>query len=94
MPYTPPDANASVRTYVPEVDDYVKWNKEKHSIEGWVYFKDSKYITIEIGVKYKEEEDIQNCPMHFKTHTLVLCFPEYYHQLEYIKTRANKYDEK
>ena len=80
--------------YTPEVDDYVCWHKEKHSVEGWVYFKDQEYITIEIGVKCKDTEDIVNCPIHQKTHTLVLCFPEYYHQLEYIKTRANKYDEK
>ena len=48
--------------YTPEVDDYVQWNKEKHSVEGWVYYKDQEYITIEIGVKCKDEEDIVNCP--------------------------------
>jgi len=92
MHYTPPSND--VRTYFPEVDDYVMWNKGKYSVEGWVYYKDTQYITIETGVKYKDEEDIVNCPIHHKTHTLVLCFPEYYHQLTYIKTRANKYDEK
>ena len=81
-------------SYIPEVDDYVRWNKEKHSIEGWVYYKDQQYITIEIGVKCKDEDDILNCPIHHKTHTLVLCFPEYYHQLKYVKSRSNKYDEK
>ena len=81
-------------SYEPSVDDYVRWNKEQHSVEGWVYYKDSEYITIEIGVRCKDEENVVACPMHEKTHTLVLCFPEYYHQLQYIKTRANKYDEK
>ena len=33
--------------YNPAVDDYVKWN----NIEGWVYFADSAYITIEISVR-------------------------------------------
>ena len=81
-------------SYIPEVDDYVRWNKGKHNVEGWVYYKDSQYITIETGVKCKDEEDIQNCPIHEKTHTLVLCFPEYYHQLKYVKSRNDKYDEK
>jgi len=81
-------------SYIPKLNDYVKWNKEKHSVEGWVYYKDSQYITIEIGVRCKDKEDIQHCPIHHKTHSLVWCFPEYYHQLQYIKSRANKYDEK
>ena len=81
-------------SYIPEVDDYVQWNKGKYSVEGWVYFKDQEYITIEIGVKCKDPDNITDCPIHQKTHSLVLCFPEYYHQLTYIKTRANKYDEK
>jgi hypothetical protein len=80
--------------YTPEVDDYVKWNKGNHPVEGWIYYKDQEYITIEIGVKCKNMDNITACPIHHKTHTLVVCFPKYYHQLEYIKTRANKYDEK
>ena len=50
--------------YTPEVNDYVLWEREKFPIEGWVYFKDSSYITIEIGVRCKNEEDIQHCPIH------------------------------
>ena len=80
--------------YVPKVNDYVQWNRDKYSVEGWVYFVDNAYITIEIGVKCKDDEDIINCPIHKKTHTLVVCFPEYYHQLKYIKTRNCVYDEK
>ena len=53
--------------YTPEVDDYVRWNKEKHSVEGWVYFKDQEYITIEIGVKCKDPDNITDCPIHQKT---------------------------
>ena len=81
-------------TYIPQVNDYVLWQKEKHSVEGWVYFKDSSYITIEIGVRCKDEEDIQHCPIHHKTHTLVICYPEFWNQLKYVKTRNCIYEEK
>ena len=81
-------------SYIPEVNDYVKWNKGKFSVEGWVYFKDSSYLTIEIGVRCKDEEDIRNCPIHHKTHTLVVCYPESWKQLQYVKSRTDKYDEK
>jgi len=80
--------------YIPAVNDYVLWDKGKFSVEGWVYFIDSAYITIEIGVKCKDEDDIQNCPIHEKTHTLVVCYPEYWHQLKYVKTRNCIYEEK
>ena len=77
-------------SYEPNVNDYVKWNKEKHSVEGWVYYKDSEYITIETSVKCKDPDNINDCPIHQKTHTLVLCFPEYYYQLEYVKCRQHQ----
>lgn len=80
--------------YIPKLNDYVRWEKGEYSVEGWVYFKDVEYITLEVGVKCKDDDDIQHCPIHRKHHTLVLCFPEYYHQLRYIKTRNNIYDEK
>ncbi len=34
-------------TYIPKINDYVKWNKNGIIHEGWVYFVDSAYITIE-----------------------------------------------
>ena len=37
-------------SYTPEVDDYVKWR----NVEGWVYFVDKEYLTIEVGVKPKK----------------------------------------
>jgi len=83
-----------MKTYTPKINDYVLWDKGKFSVEGWVYFVDSAYITIEIGVKCKDEDDIQNCPIHEKTHTLVVCYPEYWHQLKYVKTRNCIYEEK
>ena len=36
-------------SYVPIVDDYVKWR----NIEGWVYYVGDEYITIEVAVKDK-----------------------------------------
>lgn len=80
--------------YTPKINDYVRWEKGEFSVEGWVYFVDPSYTTIEIGVKCKDDEDIINCPIHKKTHTLVVCFPEYYHQLKYVKTRNDIYEEK
>ena len=67
-------------SYVPQVDDYVIWN----DLKGWVYFKCDQYITIEIGVKDKTDNLVQ---MHKKTHCCVLCFPEYWGELEYVKNR-------
>ena len=46
--------------YVPKVDDYVIWNSHTSTHEGWVYFVHSSYITIEISVKSKSEENIQD----------------------------------
>ena len=40
-------------SYVPKVNDYVIWNHHGVIHEGWVYFVDSVYITIETGVKPK-----------------------------------------
>jgi len=76
--------------YLPQVDDYVKWNKNKVDIEGWVYFADSEYITIEIGVKCKDNENIKDCPIHKKTHCLVVCHHSYWKDLKYIKNRRNE----
>ena len=44
-------------SYIPQVDDYVKWTDSLgRNTEGWVYFVDSAYITIEIGVKCKDDQ--------------------------------------
>ena len=72
--------------YVPQIDDYVKWK----DLQGWVYFKCDEYITIEIGVKDKPDNLVQ---MHKKTHCCVLCFPQYWNELEYVKNRRNGEDE-
>ena len=78
-------------SYTPQVDDYVRWTDSLGRVtEGWVYFVDSAYITIEIGVKCKDDENIKDCPLHEKTHTLVLCFPEDWKDLEYVTNRRDE----
>lgn len=79
-------------TYVPDVNDYVVWTDTLGKvIEGWIYFVDSTYITIEIGVRDKPECPYESTVLHKKTHCCVLCFPENYHQLEYICSRPSKH---
>lgn len=70
--------------YQPKVNDYVKWNSATGLIEGWVYFVDTNYITIEISVKDKPDDLVK---MHKKIHCCVLCFPWDWKELEYVKSR-------
>jgi hypothetical protein len=77
-------------SYVPKVNDYVRW---KNNIEGWVYFKDTYYITIEIGVRPKSIKDYQNSSIHRNDRVLVLCYQEQWEELTYIKSRKSVNDE-
>jgi hypothetical protein len=81
-------------SYVPKVNDYVRWNKEKHCVEGWVYFMDNSYLTIEIQTKPKHPEDIPYGTHHKKERTLVVCYPESWSQLSYVRSRNCVYEEK
>ena len=74
-------------TYTPQLNDYVHWKSDYTDLKGWVYFVDKAYCTIEIGVKDKCEENIKDCPIHKKTHCCVVCYPQYWHELIYIKSR-------
>ena len=71
--------------YVPKVGHYVKW---KH-MEGWIYWIDEKntYLTIEIMVREKTEESYKDCSLHRNERCLVLCYPENWKDLEYVKSR-------
>lgn len=80
--------------YIPQVNDYVLWDKGKFSVEGWVYFKDSSYLTIETKTKPKHPEDIEHGTHHRNHRTLVLCYPESWKDLKYIKTRNDIYESK
>jgi len=70
--------------YQPQLDDYVRWNKKENAVEGWVYFFDTAYITIEVGTKDKLDELVSK---HKKTHILVVCPSQYWNELEYVKKR-------
>jgi len=76
--------------YSPRIDDYVIWHTTPHPQSGWVYFVSEYYITIEIGVRCKDDENIKDCPIHKKTHCLLLCFPENWGELEYVKNRRQE----
>jgi hypothetical protein len=77
-------------SYVPRLDDYVVWKDSLgRVIEGWVYFSSEYYITIEISVRDKPPCEYASNDKHKKIHCLVLCFPENYHELEYVKSRSS-----
>jgi hypothetical protein len=73
--------------YQPKVNDYVKWNSSTGLIEGWVYFVDTNYITIEIFVKEKPQCKYTKVEKHKKVHCLVCCYPWAWEELEYVKSR-------
>jgi hypothetical protein len=76
-------------TYEPQINDYVKWNK---GVEGWVYFKDKNYITIEASVRLKDDENYEACSLHRNERLLVICYKNQWKQLEYVKTRKSLYE--
>ena len=77
--------------YEPQVNDYVIWDKGEYgSDEGWVYFKDAEYITIETVFKPKPNDDYTNNDKHQYIHTLLLCGHNFWGQLKYVKSRTTK----
>jgi len=77
--------------YIPSVNDYVVWNNGK-GIEGWVYFKDKEYITIEHIVRPKDEVNLECCPIHRNERLLVICYHSQWNELKYIKSRQSIYE--
>jgi len=77
-------------TYEPQVNDYVVWSK---GVEGWVYFKDKEYITIEYVVRPKDEVNLECCPIHRNERLLVICYKSQWKELQYIKSRQSIYEE-
>lgn len=78
-------------TYEPKFNDYVKWNNGK-GVEGWVYFTDKEYITIEALVRPKDDTNYQCCSIHRNDRLLVVCYKEQWGELEYVKTRESVYE--
>ena len=77
--------------YEPQVNDYVRWSK---GVEGWVYFKDNDYITIEVNVRPKDSQNYQACNLHRNERLLVLCYARDWNELTYITSRESVYEEK
>ena len=73
-------------SYIPEVNDYVLWNK---GIEGWVYFKDVQYITIESNVRPKDDVNYEASPFHANNRLLIICFKDQWKELTYIRSRKS-----
>ena len=71
------------QTYVPQVDHYVR---HKH-LEGWIYFIDKEYLTLEILVRKKSEESYNDSTFHKNERCLVLVYPEDWKDLKYVKMR-------
>jgi len=74
--------------HTPKIDDYVRWTRSTGLVdEGWVYFVDDNYITIEVGIKDKPNCQYTKEERHKKIHTLIVCHNWYWHEIEYIKSR-------
>jgi len=56
-------------------------------MEGWIYFIDKEYLTLEILVRKKSEESYNDAMFHRNHRCLVLVFREDWKDLEYIKKR-------
>ena len=80
-------------SYSPRVDDYVRWVDSLGRVtEGWVYFYSEHYITIEVSVKDKPKCEYTKNEKHKKIHCLVVCYPQYWEELQYIKNRRDPVD--
>ena len=66
--------------YKPRLNDYVSWR----NVEGWVYFVDEEYLTIEIAVKPKEDDLV---PLHKNHHCLIVCYSQFWDELVYVHSR-------
>jgi hypothetical protein len=77
-------------SYEPQINDYIRWTK---GVEGWVYFKDARYITIEIAVRPKDDVNYRCCSLHRNERVLVVCYSEQWKDLEYITSRKSIYEE-
>ena len=76
--------------YDPQVNDFVIW---KPHIKGWVYYKDSEYLTIETRVKPKDSINLLDAPFHANNRLLVICYQNQWGELNYVKSRKSIYEE-
>jgi hypothetical protein len=76
--------------YDPQVNDFVIW---KPHIKGWVYYKDTEYLTIETRVKPKDSINLLDAPFHANNRLLVICYQNQWGELNYVKSRKSIYEE-
>lgn len=76
--------------YKPRLNDYVKWTK---GVEGWVYFLDQDYITIETMVIPKDQINIEHCSLHKNHRLLVICYKGQWNELNPVGYRTDKYSD-
>jgi hypothetical protein len=76
--------------YEPKVNDFVIW---KPHIKGWVYYKDTEYLTIETKVKPKDNINLLDAPFHANNRLLVICYKNQWSELNYVKSRKSIYEE-
>jgi hypothetical protein len=76
--------------YDPQVNDFVIW---KPHIKGWVYYKDTEYLTIETRVKPKDNINLLDAPFHANNRLLVICYQNQWGELNYVKSRKSIYEE-
>ena len=99
--YEPRDNKPTV--YEPEINDYVEWTTKLGQVhEGWVYFKASpvihkrgwpkqtRYLTIEVGVK--EKPDYKEDNPHKYVHILLCCYEHQWKELKFVKKRKDRYE--
>ena len=71
------------QTYIPQVDHYVRYK----NLEGWIYFIDKEYLTLEILVRKKSEESYNDAMFHRNERCLVVVYPEDWKDLKYVRKR-------
>ncbi len=96
--------------YDPQVNDFVRWTTELGAVhEGWVYFKGksvdnekrikngwipvSNYVTIEIATKPRPQCDLSTF-LHKRIHVCLCCYEENWNELEFIRRRVSKQDDR
>ena len=76
--------------YRPKLNDYVIWTDR--NLEGWVYFVDDLYVTIEIRTIPKSEQSLKDCALHKNNRVCILCFPHQFSELTYVKSRQSVHE--
>lgn len=77
-------------SYTPQVNDYVTW---KNGLEGWIYFVDKEYLTIELFVRPKDPQNYQDCSIHRNERLLLICYKSQWKELVYVTSRKSIFED-